>query len=177
MTTLQPKVAAVLGAEVTARPGSSWVGWARRLEDPVQTYYRLPLARALTDGLGRSLVTPSRLLLARPLSAALAGYLLTFATLGTVAGALALVEARALLGCAAQTLSAARSESGANERAMRAIGDGASVVFLSIGAAHLAYHHALAELPRSVAQLTVLVVLLAVLAFGVGVVRGYRVRV
>ncbi|MBL8742214.1 MAG: CDP-alcohol phosphatidyltransferase family protein, partial [Myxococcales bacterium] len=52
-------------------------GWKRRLEDPFNTFYRYPVALAITRLLMGTRVTPNQVSLVQPVFAAGAGYLLT----------------------------------------------------------------------------------------------------
>src|SRR5262245_9092117 len=78
MATLEPN--AIRSVEVdTAGSPVGQKGWRRRFEDPFNTYYRYPIARAITRVLLRTgvAVSPTQVSLLQPFFAAAAGYLLT----------------------------------------------------------------------------------------------------
>lgn len=150
MTTVEPKVAAALGASLPSAPASSFGGWAQRVEGPVNARYRTPLGAALARYLPLAAVTPSRLMLARPACVALSAYLLTFASLGALVVAACLVEARAILGCAASALHRRRGLEGPDPLAMRGVGDPVGAGLLALGVAHLVFHRVLIFAPRPV---------------------------
>jgi phosphatidylglycerophosphate synthase len=109
------------------------VPWKMRLEDPMNRYYRYPVARWLVRGLLHTPITPNQITFAHPLFAALAGYLVTFDDpLHLALGALAF-EARSILDCADGVLARAKNMSSPTGHAIDAAADWLGVVFLYIG--------------------------------------------
>lgn len=116
-------------------------GWKRRLEDPLNTYYRYPIALAITKLLMRTPVTPNQVSLVQPVFAAGAGYLLTFDSVGAHLGAVAMFELRSILDCVDGSLARAKKLSSPNGHAIDAFADWLGVMFLYLGIFHYVFHH------------------------------------
>ncbi len=107
--------------------------WRERLDDPLNRFYRYPLARLLVRGLVKTPVTPNQVTFVQPLLAGAAGYLITFPGRGhLVAGAL-LFELRAVLDCADGTLARARGRASAGGHAIDGIADWLATLLLYAG--------------------------------------------
>lgn len=126
-----------LGAPVIVGPR----GWKRRLEDPLNTYYRYPIALAITKLLMRTPVTPNQVSLVQPVFAAGAGYLLTIDRVEAHLGAVALFELRSILDCVDGSLARAKKLSSPNGHAIDAFADWLGVMFLYLGIFHYVFHH------------------------------------
>ena len=116
-------------------------GWKRRLEDPFNTFYRYPVALAITRLLMGTRVTPNQVSLVQPVFAAGAGYLLTFDSFNAHLGAVALFEIRSILDCVDGSLARAKKMSSPNGHAIDAMADWLGVVLLYAGIFHFVYHH------------------------------------
>ncbi len=116
-------------------------GWKRRLEDPFNTFYRYPVALAITRLLMPTRVTPNQVSMVQPLFAAGAGYLLTFDSFQAHLAAVALFEIRSILDCVDGSLARAKKLSSPNGHAIDAMADWLGVVLLYAGIFHFVYHH------------------------------------
>lgn len=135
-------------------------GWKRRLEDPFNTYYRYPVALAMTRVLVHTRVTPNQVSLVQPVLAAVAGYLVTLDDWRYHLGAATVFELRSILDCVDGSLARAKKMSSPNGHAIDAMADWLSVVLLYAGIAHYLYFH---PAPGYSAALTLGVVALALL--------------
>lgn len=108
-------------------------GWKRRLEDPLNVYYRYPIARLLVRGLVKTPVTPNQITFVQPFLAALAGYLLTYNEWKYLVGAAVAFEVRSILDCADGTLARAKKMSSPSGHAIDAMADWLGVVLLYAG--------------------------------------------
>lgn len=108
-------------------------GWKRRLEDPLNVYYRYPIAKLLVRGLVKTPVTPNQITFAQPFLAALAGYLLTYNEWKYLLGAAIAFEVRSILDCADGTLARAKKMSSPSGHAIDAMADWIGVVLLYSG--------------------------------------------
>jgi phosphatidylglycerophosphate synthase len=107
--------------------------WKERLDDPLNRFYRYPLARLLVRVLVKTPVTPNQVTFVQPFLAAAAGYLITFPDHAhLVAGAL-LFELRAVLDCADGTLARAKQQTSAAGHAIDAVADWLATVLLYAG--------------------------------------------
>ncbi|MFO0555122.1 MAG: CDP-alcohol phosphatidyltransferase family protein [Polyangiaceae bacterium] len=116
-------------------------GWKRRLEDPLNTYYRYPVAAGITKLLIRTPVTPNQVSLVQPLISAFAGYLITFDDWRYHMTAALVFEFRSILDCVDGSLARAKKIASPNGHAVDAIADWLGVVFLFIGIMHYVVHH------------------------------------
>lgn len=107
--------------------------WKLRLEDPLNRYYRYPIARLLVRALLRTPITPNQVTLVQPLLAGVSGYLITFDDPWHLAGAAAAFEVRSILDCADGTLARAKKMSSPSGHAIDATADWLGVIFLYIG--------------------------------------------
>ncbi len=130
-------------------------GWKRRLDDPFNTYYRYPLALAITRLLVRTPLTPNQVSLVQPFFAAAAGYLITFDGLAAHLAAVALFELRSVLDCVDGTLARAKKLSSPSGHAIDAAADWLGVVFFYFGIHHYLYHHTPSGWPAWTATLVV----------------------
>jgi phosphatidylglycerophosphate synthase len=137
VSTLSPDSEGVALSPVVAGP----IGWKRRLEDPFNTYYRYPLALALTRWLVKTPVTPNQVSLVQPIFAAAAGYLLTFNSFKFHLAAAACFEMRSILDCVDGSLARAKRMSSPNGHAIDAMADWLGVVFLYAGIFHYVFHN------------------------------------
>jgi phosphatidylglycerophosphate synthase len=114
-------------------------------DDPLNRWYRYPLARLLVQWLVRTRVTPNHVSFVQPLFAGAAGYLVTFADRRhLVLGAL-LFEIRSVLDCADGTLARARGGGQPGGHAIDATADWLGTVFLYAG---IYWHFRLHPAPR-----------------------------
>lgn len=107
--------------------------WKMRLEDPLNRYYRYPIARLIVRALMHTPVTPNQVTLVQPFFAALAGYLVTFDDPKYLAAAAVAFEVRSILDCADGSLARAKNMSSPAGHAIDAMADWLGVVFLYIG--------------------------------------------
>jgi phosphatidylglycerophosphate synthase len=149
MATVEPQVSTFPISEV---PVVGPQGWKRRLEDPFNTYYRYPLALALTRWLVRTPVTPNQVSLVQPVFAAAAGYLLTFPSFKYHVAAAVCFEIRSILDCVDGSLARAKKMSSPNGHAIDAMADWLGVVFLYLGIFHYVFHHVPAGFSRGAAM-------------------------
>ena len=140
MATLQPQL---LSDSQATRPFeiAGPKGWKRRLEDPFNTYYRYPVALAMTRVLVHTPVTPNQISLLQPVFAAGAGWAVTHSDWRYHVLAVALFEIRSILDCVDGSLARAKKMSSPNGHAIDAAADWLGVVFLYIGIFHFLYHH------------------------------------
>lgn len=104
-----------------------------RMEDPLNRYYRYPIARWIVRALMRTPVTPNQVTLVQPLFAALAGYMVTFDDpRALVAGAL-VFELRSILDCVDGALARTKSMASPAGHAIDALADWLGVTFLYAG--------------------------------------------
>jgi phosphatidylglycerophosphate synthase len=68
--------------------------WKERLDDPLNRFYRYPVARLLVRGLLRTSITPNQVTFVQPILAGVAGYLVTYADRRHLILAAALFELR-----------------------------------------------------------------------------------
>jgi phosphatidylglycerophosphate synthase len=116
-------------------------GWKRRLEDPFNTYYRYPIALAITRLLVRTPVTPNQVSMVQPVFAAGAGYCLTFDDYRMHVAAVMLFELRSILDCVDGSLARAKKMSSPNGHAIDAMADWLGVVLLYCGIFHYVFYH------------------------------------
>lgn len=117
------------------------VGWKRRLEDPLNTHYRYPLALHVTRLLLRTRVTPNQVSLSQPPLAAVAGYLVARGDAPSLIAAAVVFELRSVLDCVDGTLARARRAASPDGHAIDAMADWLSVALLFAGVAvHLHGH-------------------------------------
>ena len=107
--------------------------WKMRLEDPLNRYYRYPIARLIVRALLKTPVTPNQVTLVQPIFAALAGYLITFDDPRYLLGAAVAFEVRSILDCADGSLARAKRMSSPTGHAIDAMADWLGVVFLYVG--------------------------------------------
>ncbi|NUP07064.1 MAG: CDP-alcohol phosphatidyltransferase family protein [Polyangiaceae bacterium] len=142
MATLEPNaISSVPPGEIAAARVAGPKGWKRRLEDPFNTYYRYPLALAMTRWLVHTPVTPNQVSLVQPVFAAASGYLLTFEDVRAHIAAVVLFELRSILDCVDGSLARAKRMSSPNGHAIDAMADWLGVVFLYCGIFHYVYNH------------------------------------
>lgn len=154
MATLQPAAIHPASPEPGLRiEGPS--GWKRRLDDPFNTYYRYPLALAVTRLLVRTPITPNQVSLVQPFFAAAAGYLMTFEAGTAHLAAVALFELRSVLDCVDGTLARAKKMSSPSGHAIDAAADWLGVVFFYLGIHSYLYHHTPSGWPTWIATLVV----------------------
>jgi phosphatidylglycerophosphate synthase len=108
-------------------------GWKERLDDPLNRFYRYPLARLLVRFLLETPVSANAVSLVEPLLAAAAAFLITFPdrvhlTLGAL-----LFELRSVLDCVDGTLARARGTAKPAGHAVDAIADWLGTAFLYAG--------------------------------------------
>ncbi|MCC6554779.1 MAG: CDP-alcohol phosphatidyltransferase family protein [Polyangiaceae bacterium] len=116
-------------AQAGAVPG----GWKMRLEDPLNRYYRYPIARLIVRALMRTPVTPNQVTLVQPLIAAFAGYLVTFDDWQHLALAAVVFEVRSILDCADGALARAKRMVSPAGHAIDGLADWLGVTFLYAG--------------------------------------------
>ena len=110
------------------------LGWKMRLEDPLNRYYRYPVARALVHGLlVKTPLTPNQVSLLSVAFAGLAGYLVTFDDPRCLFAAAVSFEIRSILDCADGTLARAKKLSSPFGHAIDAVADWLGVVLLYVG--------------------------------------------
>jgi phosphatidylglycerophosphate synthase len=114
-------------------PASSPGRWKERLDDPLNRFYRYPVARLLVRGLLKTPVSANQVSLVQPFLAGAAGYLLTFPARRNVVIAALLFELRAILDCADGTLARARGEASASGHAVDAVADWLATALLYAG--------------------------------------------
>lgn len=109
------------------------VPWKERFDDPLNRFYRYPVARLLVRALVHTPVTPNQVTLVQPFLAVAAGYCLTFDDhRKLVIGAL-LFELRSVLDCVDGTLARAKKMTSESGHAIDALADWLSTVFLYAG--------------------------------------------
>ena len=128
----------VAGAERGGVPG----GWKMRLEDPLNRYYRYPVARALVQAvLVKTPITPNQVSLLSVLFAGLAGWLVTHDDPRYLVAAALSFEIRSILDCADGTLARAKKLFSPYGHAIDALADWLGVVLLYAGIfVHFAQH-------------------------------------
>lgn len=139
MATFQPHAPSLGAPEAYVVVGPR--GWKRRLEDPFNTYYRYPVALAVTRALLPTSITPNQVSLVQPLFAAAAGWAVTHDDWRYHVAAVALFEFRSVLDCVDGSLARAKKLSSPNGHAIDAIADWLGVVFLYLGIFHYFWHH------------------------------------
>jgi phosphatidylglycerophosphate synthase len=139
MATFQPHAPSLGAPEAYVVAGPR--GWKRRLEDPFNTYYRYPVALAVTRALLPTSITPNQVSLVQPLFAAAAGWAVTHDDWRYHVAAVALFEFRSVLDCVDGSLARAKKLSSPNGHAIDAIADWLGVVFLYFGIFHYFWHH------------------------------------
>ncbi len=157
MATLEPNAAVAQAVPLEGGAGlvCGPTGWKRRLEDPFNTFYRYPLALALTRLLLPTAITPNQISLVQPVFAAVAGWLLTLPDARYHLGAVVLFELRSILDCVDGSLARAKRLSSPNGHAIDAVADWLGVLFLYAGIFHHVYHRADLGMAPSVALLVV----------------------
>lgn len=140
MATLQPQL---VSESPAAQPFviTGPKGWKKRLEDPFNTYYRYPVALAMTRVLVHTPVTPNQVSLVQPLFAAAAGWAVTHDDWRYHLLAVALFEFRSILDCVDGSLARAKKMSSPNGHAIDAVADWLGVVFLYFGIFHYLWNH------------------------------------
>ncbi len=108
-------------------------GWKRRLEDPLNTYYRYPLALLMVRGLVKTSITPNQISFAQPLLAAVAGYFVTYDDWRHHVLAVAAFELRSILDCVDGSLARAKRMSSPYGHAIDAMADWLGVTLLYVG--------------------------------------------
>lgn len=108
-------------------------GWKRRLEDPLNTYYRYPIALAITRLLLPTPITPNQISLMQPVFAGAAGYLIATGDYTQQLLGVACFEFRSILDCVDGSLARAKKLSSPNGHAIDAMADWLGVVFLYLG--------------------------------------------
>jgi len=111
-----------------AAPG----GWKRRIEDPLNTYYRYPVAKVIARVLMSTPVTPNQVTLVQPFIAGVAAYLITFNDWRYHVAAALTFEFRSILDCVDGTLARAKNMSSPSGHAIDGLADWASVIALYI---------------------------------------------
>ncbi len=125
-----PEHVLALGPATRAAP----VGWKMRLEDPLNRYYRYPVARFLVSAfLVKTPITPNQISLITVLFAAASGYFVTFDDPWHLALAAVLFEIRSILDCADGTLARAKNLMSPTGHAIDAMADWVGVVLLYVG--------------------------------------------
>lgn len=140
-----PDLARAPSAEACARSGEGEIvgpaGWKRRFEDPLNTYYRYPVALLMVRGLIKTSITPNQVSFAQPLLAAAAGYLVTYDDWRHHLLAVVAFELRSILDCVDGSLARAKGMSSPYGHAIDAMADWLGVTFLYIGILmHLRMH-------------------------------------
>jgi phosphatidylglycerophosphate synthase len=107
--------------------------WTLRMQEPLNRYYRYPIARLLVRALVPTRISPNHISLAQPPLAGLAGYLITFGDAGHLAAAGAVFELRSILDCVDGTLARARGTESATGHVIDAVADWLGVVLLYVG--------------------------------------------
>lgn len=108
-------------------------GWKRRLEDPANTFFRYPIALALSRLLVRTSITPNQISFTQPLFAAAAGYFVSLGHTSTDLLAVLFFELRSILDCCDGTVARAKKLSSPNGHAVDALCDWLGVVLLYAG--------------------------------------------
>jgi len=137
-------------------------GWKRRLEDPFNTYYRYPIALAITRLLVRTPVTPNQVSIVQPVFAAGAGYLVAVGGPGAHVAAVLLFELRSILDCVDGSLARAKKMSSPNGHAIDAMADWLGVAFLYLGILYYVFQNT----PHGYSTVGALAVVLLALAQG-----------
>lgn len=117
-------------------------GWKIRLEDPLNRYYRYPVARALVHAvLVKTPITPNQVSLLSVVFAGLAGWLVTHDDPRYLLAAALSFEIRSILDCADGTLARAKKLFSPYGHAIDALADWLGVVLLYVGIfVHFAQH-------------------------------------
>ena len=110
------------------------VGWKIRLEDPLNRYYRYPLARRLVSSvLVKTPITPNQVSILTVFFAMAAGYMVTFDDPWHLVAAAALFEMRSILDCADGTLARAKNMTSPMGHAIDGVADWLGVIALYVG--------------------------------------------
>ncbi|WP_437904513.1 CDP-alcohol phosphatidyltransferase family protein [Sorangium sp. So ce327] len=158
----EPRAAAE-SSTPAAQSGGVPGGWKMRMEDPLNRYYRYPIARWIVRALMRTPVTPNQVTLVQPLFAALAGYLVTFDDpRHLIAGAL-VFELRSILDCVDGALARAKRMVSPAGHAIDGLADWLGVVFLYAGIFWHVHLHPPPEGPWSATVSTNALLLIALL--------------
>jgi phosphatidylglycerophosphate synthase len=107
--------------------------WKERLDDPLNRFYRYPVARLLVRALLRTPITPNQVTFVQPLLAGVAGYLITFDDRRHLVLAAVLFELRSVLDCADGTLARAKKMVGAAGHAIDGVADWLATALLYAG--------------------------------------------
>lgn len=118
---------------VSVRTISAPCGWKRRLEDPLNTFYRYPVALWIVRALMRTPITPNQVSMVQPLLALGAAYLVTFDDVRHLLLAVLLFETRSILDCVDGSLARAKGLSSPYGHAIDAMADWLGVAFLYVG--------------------------------------------
>jgi phosphatidylglycerophosphate synthase len=109
------------------------IGWKRRLEDPLNVYYRYQVARPIVWLLKRTPITPNQVSFVQPFLAALAGYLVALGDWShLVLGALCF-ELRSILDCADGMLAREKNMTSPAGHAIDGVADWLGVILLYTG--------------------------------------------
>ena len=108
-------------------------GWKRRLEDPLNTYYRYPIALWMVRLLIKTPITPNQISLSQPVLAALAAYLISSDDPHRMMLAVVAFELRSILDCVDGSLARAKKMTSPNGHAIDAMADWIGVVLLYVG--------------------------------------------
>jgi phosphatidylglycerophosphate synthase len=128
-----PKVEDVY-AQMPADAKGVPLGWKMRLEDPLNRYYRYPVARTLVHGLlVKTPLTPNQVSLLSVAFAGLAGYLVTYNEPSYLIAAAICFEIRSILDCADGTLARAKNLFSPFGHAIDGLADWLGVVLLYAG--------------------------------------------
>lgn len=114
-------------------PTPSSCSWKERFDDPLNRFYRYPVARLIVRALMHTPITPNQVTFVQPFMAATAGWLLTFGDYRGLVLAALIFEFRSVLDCVDGTLARAKKMTSANGHAIDAIADWLGTVFLYLG--------------------------------------------
>jgi phosphatidylglycerophosphate synthase len=107
--------------------------WKLQVEDPLNRFYRYPLARRLVRSLVRTAITPNQVTLVQPIFALGAAWLLQRSGHLPLVGAALLLEIRAILDCADGELARAKQMSSPMGHALDGLVDWLCVAILYVG--------------------------------------------
>ncbi|APR82963.1 Hypothetical protein A7982_08312 [Minicystis rosea] len=107
--------------------------WKDRFDDPLNRFYRYPVARLIVRVLMHTPVTPNQVTFVQPFLAAAAGYCVTFADHRHLILAALLFEFRSVLDCVDGTLARAKKMTSANGHVIDAVADWLGTVLLYSG--------------------------------------------
>ena len=114
-------------------PAPMTCSWKERFDDPLNRFYRYPVARLIVRALMHTPVTPNQVTFVQPFLAAAAGYCVTFEDHRHLIMAALLFEFRSVLDCVDGTLARAKKMTSESGHVIDAVADWLGTMLLYAG--------------------------------------------